>query len=67
VTITTLIHSVDEVSISCQTGSYTVFRNFVQAMEQSGRFTTPVTPPEGYPYIKGGVIKLTPAETPVSQ
>ena len=60
VTITALNHSINGISISCSTDSYIIFREYVQALEDSGRFTTPVVPPEGYPYIKSGTISLTP-------
>lgn len=55
-----ITHSGSSISFNCEAPDYGVFRNFIAALEDSGRFTTPVTPPEGYPYIKGGAIKLTP-------
>ncbi len=60
VEILTIVHQVNSLSVNCQTNSYITFRDFVTALENSGLFTTPITPPEGYPYIKSGTIKLTP-------
>ncbi|MDP2730872.1 MAG: pilus assembly protein PilM [Dehalococcoidales bacterium] len=48
------------ITIVCQADSYIAFRSYLTALEESGRFSTPIPPPEGYPYIKGGVIKLEP-------
>ena len=60
VTISSVVDNIDSISVNCQAESYTAFRDFKTALEDSGRFSSPVTPPEGYPYIKGGIIKLTP-------
>lgn len=58
--IKSIKHTGNGITVSCQADSYITFRNYVAALEESGRFLTPVTPPEGYPYIKGGTIKLKP-------
>jgi hypothetical protein len=58
--ILSVTHDIDSIAISCQADDYMVFREYKVALEDSGRFTTPVVPPEGYPYIKGGTIKVTP-------
>ena len=53
-------HNGISITFTCQAKSYLVFRDYITALEESGRFTTPVTPPEGYPYVDGGAIKLKP-------
>jgi hypothetical protein len=58
------LHSINyagsTVTVACQAKDYTVFRAYVVALEQSGRFAAPVTPPEDYPYVTGGNILLKP-------
>lgn len=53
-------HAGSTITITCQTSDYTVFRAYMTALEESGRFATPIPPPEGYPYITGGNIALKP-------
>ncbi len=53
-------HQGNSISFTCETENYQIFRQFMTALEESGRFLTPITPPEGYPYIKSGIIKLRP-------
>jgi len=60
VEVPSITHEGDGITVSCQADSYTIFRKYKTALEESGRFLTPVTPPEGYPYIKGGTIRLEP-------
>lgn len=63
VTIDQINHLGVIITFNCQTNDYQVFRQFKTALEQSGRFLTPITPPEGYPYVKGGIIKLEPTQS----
>jgi len=49
-----------KITFSCHADSYILFREYKTALEESGRFFTPITPPEGYPYIKSGSITLEP-------
>ncbi len=58
--VQSITHEGGSITIICQGDSYTTFREYKTALEESGRFFTPITPPEGYPYIKGGPIKLEP-------
>ena len=58
--IEAITHEGSSITFTCQADSYTTFREYKTALEESGRFLTPVTPPEGYPYVKGGPIKLEP-------
>ena len=51
-------HSGKEINISCEAEDYHSFRTYLTALEESGRFTTPIPPPEGYPYTSSGAIKL---------
>ena len=62
VQVESIAHEDKGITIVCQTEpeSYIVFREYITALEESGRFSTPVPPPEGYPYITGGTIKLEP-------
>ena len=58
VEVQSVAHGAESITVSCQTGSYITFREYITALEESGRFSTPVPPPEGYPYITGGTIEL---------
>ncbi|MDD5038424.1 MAG: pilus assembly protein PilM [Dehalococcoidales bacterium] len=58
--LSSVSHEGKSITISCQAGDYIIFRNYIAALEASGRFSTPIPPPEGYPYIKGGTIKVEP-------
>jgi len=60
VKVGSIIHRSNSIDISCQAGSYLTFRQYLTALEESGRFATPIPPPEGYPYTTGGTIKLEP-------
>ncbi len=53
-------HEGSKITISCQADDYISFRDYLTALEESGRFSTPIPPPEGYPYTKSGTIKLEP-------
>jgi len=63
ITIKSIVHNRDSISLSCEARDYLGFRTFLEALEESGRFSSPIPPPEGYPYTKSGDIKLTP-QTP---
>jgi len=58
--VASITHGGSGITFACQADSYLAFRDYITALEESGRFTTPVIPPEGYPYVKGGTIKLEP-------
>jgi len=64
VRVESIAHVGGSIDISCQAdeGDYTTFRAYKMALEESGRFSTPVVPPEGYPYTWSGTIKVEPAE-----
>jgi len=62
VQVESITHTADSINIVCQAdeGDYITFRAYKTALEESGRFTTPIPPPEGYPYTTGGPIKVEP-------
>lgn len=60
VQIQSISHISSRITFNCQAPDYTVFRDFISDLEKNGRFASPVIPPEGYPYIRGGNISLTP-------
>ena len=62
VQVESIAHTADSINIACQAdeGDYITFRAYKMALEESGRFTTPVVPPEGYPYTWRGTIKVEP-------
>ena len=60
VKVASIIHRSDSIEVSCQADTYIAFRQYLTALEESGRFATPIPPPEGYPYTKGGIIKVQP-------
>ena len=57
-------HGGSEITISCAAQDYQSFRAYLLALEESGRFATPIPPPEGYPYTTSGSIKLKTQATP---
>ena len=56
--VSTINHRRAEITLSCAAEDYLSFRAYLTALEESGRFTTPIPPPEGYPYTRSGTIKL---------
>ena len=53
-------HEGEQIIIICEADDYTAFRNYVTALEESGRFNTPIPPPERFPYRTGGIIEVEP-------
>ena len=60
VQVQSINHRGNSIIIACQADSYLIFRDYLTALEESGRFSTPIPPPEGYPYTKGGTINAEP-------
>jgi Tfp pilus assembly PilM family ATPase len=58
VAVSAVSHVGNEIAISCDAEDFQSFRAYLLALEESGRFATPIAPPEGYPYTTGGSIKL---------
>ncbi|MFC1992310.1 pilus assembly protein PilM [Chloroflexota bacterium] len=61
VQVQSIEHVGDIITLNCQADSYVIFREFLTALEESGKFSSPVPPPEGFPFTKSGTIKLEPA------
>lgn len=61
VQVESAVHTGNSITIVCQADSYLTFRDYLTALEESGRFATPIPPPEGYPYTKAGTIDVEPA------
>ena len=65
VEVETVTHEENSITISwAEADNYTTFREYLTALEESGRFATPIPPPEGYPYTTGGPINLEPQLQP---
>lgn len=60
ITVQSITHAGNSITVICQADTPLAFDNYLTALEASGRFSTPIPPPEGYPYISGGTIKLEP-------
>lgn len=57
-------HVGSTITVSCQAGDYTVFRAYIAALEESGRFLTVTAERESFPYLEGGKVTLTPNPKP---
>jgi len=55
-----IFHEGNILTIDCQADSYNAFRDYLIALEESGRFSTPIPRPKGYPYTLDATIKLEP-------
>ncbi len=55
-----ITHAGNGITFICEADSYVIFREYLTALEESGRFLTPIPPPEGYPFTKRGKIELEP-------
>ncbi len=64
VQVESIAHQGTSITLTCQTEpeSHIVFRDYVTALEESGRFSTVTPPSERFSYITGGPIKLEPAQ-----
>ena len=51
-------HDGKTITFPCQAEDFLTFRKYLAALEESGRFKSPIPPPEKYPYRFGGNIKL---------
>ncbi|MFC1984551.1 pilus assembly protein PilM [Chloroflexota bacterium] len=62
VQVASLAHEGGSITITCQTEpeSHIVFREYITALKESGRFSLVTSPPEAYGYITGGTIELVP-------
>ncbi len=62
ITLTSISHGGNNISFTCQAPDYLVFRNYLTALEDSGRFSSVTRPSDLFPYPTGGAItiKLSP-------
>ena len=60
VRVDSIAYKSESITITCQAGNYTIFRDYVAALRESGRFATVTPPSETYSYINGGPIVLVP-------
>lgn len=58
VTYNTITHDGETISFYCEAESYIIFRDFISSIENSERFTSLSSPPEGYPYLRSGTLTL---------
>ncbi|MFC1988837.1 pilus assembly protein PilM [Chloroflexota bacterium] len=56
--MTSISHEGSSISFTCQAPDYLVFRDFLDALEESGRFSSVTRPSEVFPYVKGGDITI---------
>jgi len=63
VRVSSIVHEGKSITVTCEAGDYTIFRDYVTALRESGRFATVTPPAEQFPYVTGGPIKLKPQPT----
>ena len=51
-------HGGSSITFTCQAPDYTIFRDYLTALEESGRFSSVTRPSEVFPYIQGGAITI---------
>ena len=64
VQVDSIAHDGKSITVNCQTEpeSYIVFREYVTALRENGRFATVTPPSEKFSYITGGTIELEPVQ-----
>lgn len=62
ISVEDVAHEGDKISVAVKAkeGDYVTFRKYIKALEDSGRFASPIPPPEGFPYTWQGTITLKP-------
>ncbi len=58
VQIPSISYSSTDITVTCESDNEVSFRAYLSALENSGRFSTITPPPEGYPFVTGGVLKI---------
>lgn len=58
--VTAITHAGSSITFNCEAKDYTIFRDYLVALEESGRFSSVSRPPEQYSYVKSGTIQLKP-------
>ncbi|MFC1899358.1 pilus assembly protein PilM [Chloroflexota bacterium] len=60
VRVDTISHQGKTITINCEAGEYLVFRDYIAALRESGRFASVTPPPEKFSYITGGTLEIIP-------
>ncbi len=60
VEVKSITHDGKSISVSCEADSYTTFRDYLNALKESGRFSSVTRSPEEYGYRTGDTITLQP-------
>jgi len=60
VKVESIAHGGESITFTCQAGDYTIFRDYVTALRESGRFSTVSSPQWQFPDVTGGPIELVP-------
>ncbi|MFC2021979.1 pilus assembly protein PilM [Chloroflexota bacterium] len=55
-----ITHTGGSITFNCAADNYTAFRDYLSALEESGRFSITTRPVEQYSYVKSGHIALKP-------
>lgn len=58
VQVESVSHQGNSITLTCEAGDYITFRNYITALEESGRFSTVTPPSERFSYITGGTLML---------
>lgn len=58
VEVGSISHDDGVITFTCQAEDFLAFRRYLTALEESGRFKSPIPPPEQFPYVKAGTIRL---------
>ena len=58
VQVESIVHTGKSITFTCQADDYTIFREYVTALRESGRFAEVTSPPEAYSYVTGGTINI---------
>ncbi len=58
VEVGSISHGGGVITFSCVAEDFLAFRRYLTALEESGRFKSPIPPPEEFPYVKSGAIRL---------
>jgi len=56
--VQSITHAGSSISFTCQAPDYIIFRDYLAALEESGRFSSVTRPSEVFPYIEGGSITI---------
>jgi len=58
--VESIAHEGGQITMTCEAGDYTIFREYIAALRESGQFAVVTPPSETYSYITGGKIELVP-------